>query len=324
MRHLLIVAAVCVVAAPALASPEIQPVKGMNYASYDLVTGQLRPTAGPERIGDSVWASTQRTGYYSSSTDGATAEWWLDWGDIAGPQIIGGFAISYATTVEMPTLVDAIVLFFAEENGWNNDGDPREYLMGFEITDLPTADPGGSWNGWTVTFDLEISGSVFTIEGSDIDGDSLVDFGYTYYFNPVAAGDDVGPTLAGDPNVIPPTAPGIEDDFDIFSRNPAENPNTYVGTYYFGGEIYAQLYMELFSGEEPNIPQDCPEPGNSGNYCTADIDGDDCIVGISDLAKLLANYRGTGTHDDGDLDEDGDIDVSDLGALLGQYRDDCN
>ncbi len=71
----------------------------------------------------------------------------------------------------------------------------------------------------------------------------------------------------------------------------------------------------------------CPNPGDSGNYCTADIDGSgDCVVGLGDLAQLLGNYGTTSgaEHDDGDLDGDGDVDLSDLAALLGQYGDDCN
>ncbi len=76
-----------------------------------------------------------------------------------------------------------------------------------------------------------------------------------------------------------------------------------------------------------NPGQGCPNPGASGNYCTADIDGSaDCLVNLSDLAQLLANYGTTAgaVHDDGDLDGDGDVDLSDLAALLGQYGDDCN
>ena len=74
-------------------------------------------------------------------------------------------------------------------------------------------------------------------------------------------------------------------------------------------------------------PPGCPNPGASGNYCTADIDGsDDCVVSLADLAQLLGNYGITtgAEHDDGDLDEDGDVDLSDLAELLGQYGDDCN
>jgi hypothetical protein len=75
---------------------------------------------------------------------------------------------------------------------------------------------------------------------------------------------------------------------------------------------------------------DCPNPGASGAYCTADIDGSgDCIVNLADLAQLLSNYGITSgaTPDQGDIDPaggDGDVDLGDLAAMLSQYGDDCN
>jgi len=49
-----------------------------------------------------------------------------------------------------------------------------------------------------------------------------------------------------------------------------------------------------------------------------DFDGD---VDLSDLAQLLAHYGMTKgvTYEDGDIDGDGDVDLSDLAALLGNY-----
>lgn len=76
--------------------------------------------------------------------------------------------------------------------------------------------------------------------------------------------------------------------------------------------------------------QDCPNPGVSGNYCTADIDGSgDCLVNLADLAQLLGYYGITSgaTPDQGDIDPpggDGDVDLGDLAVLLAQYGDDCN
>ena len=85
--------------------------------------------------------------------------------------------------------------------------------------------------------------------------------------------------------------------------------------------------MELFDTQ----PVGCPEPGDSGHYCTADIDGSaDCLVALTDLAKLLSNYGATTgmTREDGDVEPypggDGDVDLGDLAELLSQYGDDCN
>ena len=49
-----------------------------------------------------------------------------------------------------------------------------------------------------------------------------------------------------------------------------------------------------------------------------DHDGD---VDLSDLAQLLAHYGMTSgaTYEMGDIDWDGDVDLADLGVLLGNY-----
>ncbi len=55
-----------------------------------------------------------------------------------------------------------------------------------------------------------------------------------------------------------------------------------------------------------------------------DLDGDG-DVDLSDLAQLLAHYGMTegATYEDGDLDGDGDVDLADLAALLAVYGTAC-
>jgi hypothetical protein len=58
--------------------------------------------------------------------------------------------------------------------------------------------------------------------------------------------------------------------------------------------------------------------------CPGDLDGDG-DVDLSDLSQLLANYgtNGGAAPEDGDLDGDGDVDLSDLSALLAVYGTQC-
>ncbi len=58
--------------------------------------------------------------------------------------------------------------------------------------------------------------------------------------------------------------------------------------------------------------------------CPGDLDHDG-DVDLSDLAQLLSNYGATSgvSYEDGDLDADGDVDLSDLAALLTAYGTTC-
>jgi hypothetical protein len=94
-----------------------------------------------------------------------------------------------------------------------------------------------------------------------------------------------------------------------------------LGSFGTGGDAFLRI----------NLSEGCAQPGNSGNYCTADIDGSgDCLVGLPDLGTLLASYGrcpgDPGYNPDADLSDDGDpcITLADLAALLVQYGDDCN
>jgi len=245
----------------------------------------------------------------------------LDWGDVAD-NTIGGYAFAYATDLLLPTRIECINTFYADDNGFNTG--TRTALASFLITQLPTADPNGAFNTWIITIDLETAGFSFLLSGDDLDADGLADFSYTFWF-PGAEGTATGPVIAGDPNLANQGA-GMEDVYDVFGSEPNDPNNfTYIGPYWFGGDPFAQFYMELF--DEAN-EGDCANPGASGNFCTADIDGSgDCIVNLADLAVLLGNYGVTSgaTHDQGDIEgNDGDVDLADLATMLGQYNDDCN
>lgn len=71
----------------------------------------------------------------------------------------------------------------------------------------------------------------------------------------------------------------------------------------------------------------CPNPGATGNHCSADINGG-CIVDIADLALLLSAFGsqpGDGNYLPGaDLTPPTGIDISDLAFFLSQFGDNCN
>ncbi|MBI5865787.1 MAG: hypothetical protein HZB38_15045 [Planctomycetes bacterium] len=73
--------------------------------------------------------------------------------------------------------------------------------------------------------------------------------------------------------------------------------------------------------------QGCPQPGGTGNHCTADVNGD-CLIDIADLALLLSAFGsqpGDGTYNPAaDLAPPTGIDISDLTTLLSQFGDNCN
>ena len=337
MKHLLLLAAVGLLVVPAMAGIDLQPISGSGYLTYNMATGQMSPATPETRIGGAIWSCSDRyVNFMWSSVEG---EMGLDWGDIAGPSYVGGFGFSeYTNSQEADGDLFALIIFYGEENGGNSAG--RVWLQGYLIENVPASThPADEFWGyfWKVT-----PNDAFEINGSDLDGDGLSDFGYAQYFSVNTPGAAHGPGVCGliwndDPNAVPPNpppaeCPGIEDAFDLFlDPNFSDDPNlqnSYDGTYWFGGyPNFTQFYMELFAPE-------CPNRGDAGRYCSADIDGSfDCLVSLADLAQLLGNYGTTtgATPFMGDVDPydaffpgDGDVDLGDLAELLGQYGDDCN
>jgi hypothetical protein len=338
MKRFLIVAAVCVIAAPAFAGSDLLPVKGVGYRTYDMATGEQAPLVDQTRVlGPSIWAATSSSGYFWGGQKIAPPkEIYLENGDIAEGAAFGGFGFSYATNSDPGA--ETIIMFYHSENLRNTQPKIPNFLAAFAFSGLAgTVTPADRTLYWGWTYAVELVTPV-VISGADLDNDLLTDFGYTQWFsldsvttNPPNA--IIGPRICGDPNVDL-TATGIEDVFELYNDPnyiPAPgyvDPNLthYVGAYWFGGVVFAQFYMELFA-------PGCPNRGDSSRYCQADIADFNCIVGLPDLAQLLGNYGCTSgcTLLDGDVDPydpffpgDGAVGLPDLAEMLGQYGDDCN
>lgn len=336
MKRVIAFAAVCSISATAFADAPVRTraVTGVGSAAYELSTGRLTRGAYAGRgTSNPIWDPTggpASNQFYLPVMDwlpepdpGALV---LDWGDIADGSVIQGLQFGYAT--DRLTPIDCDIVFYADYNGYNNNDFYGTF--GFAFTDLPPA--MGAYNAWVITVDLEPN-FTFPIQGNDLDGDGKADFGYSFWFSNLSGLDSAtGPFLANPDLGVYGTIPaaeaalGIEDVICAFAPQSGDPNQTQYECFWFGGwdpndpnSAYAQLYLVLFGN------CDCCNPGASGNYCTADIDGSgDCMVGLPDLAALLSSY---GIDAGGDIDPpggDGDTDLQDLAALLAQYGDDCN
>jgi hypothetical protein len=338
MKHLALVIGAILAATPLLADLRIFPIRAVNHLHYDVATGKVTSGAGRARHGAAVWSCPYEYSNYFWGARPELGEMGLDWGDVAGPVAVGAITfVDFTNSWESDGDCYAIIAIYAEENGFNSSD--RTLVAGFRIDNIPGArelwQPLG--HIWHVELDTP-----FVLDGSDLDADGLVDWGYAQFFSVRTPDALHGPAICGllDPNNLPPECPGVEDALDLFiDPNWNDDPNawldddpnlhnSFVGTYWFGGPpVFAQFCFELFAYQ-------CPNVGAAGRYCSADIDGSyDCIVGLGDLAQLLAHFGMTtgATLLDGDVDPydptwpgDGDIDLGDLSELLSQYGDDCN
>ena len=317
---------------PVFADIDLIPASGQpEYLRYEVATGRLSPLSRTEpAAGRAIWSAVEDTGYFTGRRENDCL---LDWGDVAAGSSVGGLGFIYYTNSLASDGDNTIVLaVYQNDNGWNST--QRQLLAVYEVSNLPgTSSHPPIW-GWLVRFVLP---EPFVIDGGDLDGDDLADFSYVQWYKTIATpGAFMGPLIAGttDPNVIPPSCPGIENVFDRyadpnFTIDPNMNLNLpggpyYVGSYWFGGDPFAQFYWQMFA-------PGCPEPGNSGRYCAGDIGNFNCVVDLPDLAQLLAHYgespaaywMGDIYPDDPERPGDGMIDLNDLAEMLAQYGDGC-
>jgi hypothetical protein len=329
MKRLLLLPAIGLITAPALASPDVLPYNGIaGVYNYNLATGEKVPTSGLNRnIWCSIWAATQSSGWFFPLGCNDVV---LDWGDIETPASVGGFGFAYATNANHGS-VDCIIAFYGDDNGWCQPN--RDFVAAFYFTGLNgTLTPQDRNRYWSWIY-RAAPWEPFVIDANDLDGDQLGDFSYTYWFDVAALespdpNPKVGPLITADPNGGTPP-PGAEEWFDLFSEpnySPSPgyfDPNLTGGCVTLSLAPFSQFYMELFAPR-------CPNRGDAGHYCSCDCNYD-CVIGLGDLACLLALYgstTGSRLMDCYPYDPfcpgDGVIDLADLAELLSQYGDNCN
>ena len=206
--------------------------------------------------------------------------------------------------------------------------------------------PVGSGEHGDPPADFDGSGSCYLTDNED--GDSDVDGGFTWLYSPMldlSAGDTVihyalwytnnsgdnpnsdmfkvhvsntgGATWMHVETFGPETTMGWTE--HAFLLSDFVTPTSEVKVRFEASDMYGESVVEAGVDAFLVLAFECEDPG-----CFGDLDGDG-DVDLSDLAQLLANYGLTSgaAYEDGDLDDDGDVDLSDLAALLGVYGDIC-
>ena len=184
MRRLMWCAALGLLASPVLADPAVRPVKTVRHIQYNMRTGEWK-MVNPDRQREdvSIWASTHTSGYFFPFNWGFGVETiGLDWGDIASGSLVTQFQFAYATDGLDLTGEDVDIVFFNDENGFDNTFGTRVPIIGFRFLGLPNASgfnlPNGYGIGWIVTTispkdpnNPNAAIPPFTLDGNDIDPD---------------------------------------------------------------------------------------------------------------------------------------------------------
>lgn len=306
MKYLVICGILCCASAAALADGAIAPVNCYGFLNYEQSLGLITPLDELRSAPRVLWSVTASTGqgYFFPQQHCV-----VDWGDLSNAVPIGTLGFSAFTNSQATDGHNKLFLcFYGSENGWNST--QRQLLSMYVIDNLPgsTHNPA-EYGGYLWRLLLE---NPLTLAGNDLDGDGLIDFGYSLGFRLRTPGAMAGPLIAAPTYPDEPQfATGIEDAFDYFA---GVTPQVYIGTYNFDGDPFAQFYFELLSPKCSDDPEEC----------YADLNYD-CVVGLDDLAQLLGHYgltQGASWHQ-GDIepypDGDGDVDLADLAELLGRW-----
>jgi hypothetical protein len=202
----------------------------------------------------------------------------------------------------------------------NNGGHSPNYgkTSGFTGRELQLVFGQGSfWDTWSVTSHLEITDYDWHHVSAAYDTrENVVRFGIDDIFETASFSDNRRVTNRGALRVgSHQNGVGVDNFFLLGSIDELRISRRCVPVAELLN-VAPSSYSEDANGN--GIPDEC-EPD-----CPGDLDGDG-DVDLSDLSILLANYGMTGgaEYDDGDLNFDGDVDLGDLAALLAVYGAQC-
>lgn len=235
MRSLVVVGALALTGSMAMADIA-EPVSVVNYAKYSMATGKVKIGGSGHRTNQIAWDSTTQTGFFSNRV---STQWVVDWGDVPAGNLVldtvDGFQIGYATNSTVP--VDIEVRFYENGNGFN---DVSNEVAAFLITGLPGSGSGGV-EAWVV--DVNLGSLAFIMNGPDKDSIPGQDFEYSYNMKNRGNATSMGPLIATGGH-------GQEDAFDRYTGGP-QGSGTYDGTFFFGGNPFAQFHMRLYTLPTP-------------------------------------------------------------------------
>lgn len=343
-----------VAAAPALAADEqvLNAGKGVGRIYINPATGERTFGTGETspRVDPLIWDASIFQALFAPAMDRER----LDWADIpAATSTVTSFTFGYCSNAFTPDpaagSVDINLAFYANENGRNMPMPPSWPMVVYSFTGLPgTTDPAlpvGTGDCWLVTLDL--TANVFPpvqLGTIDLDGDGLIDFGYSYHV--VAA----GPPPNGDPPyngpmiVLPGPGPSFGAEIDFYDRY-APPGKWDVGTPGFVATVtapgQAQYYLQLFgcAGGDSDGDRICDNADNCPHIPNADqLDGDaDGVGDLCDNCPTLFNPDQADSNGNGfgdvcdiaacptlscacfDLANDGVIGLDDISGILSNY-----
>jgi hypothetical protein len=321
-------------------SGDFNAARVAGYVYVNAATGEVVKTTGASRIGDLYWENDDIAGScnFFTGVDRPTRDTVasgrvkfgaavVHWGDVGGGSFMNGYDVAYASNIGCDTLGSGVTGFsmlnvFIDDYDGELDpgGTGASGIVGFVLDGIAGGDCtlGTSlFAGWIYTVDLEGTGNEVTFGTTDLDGDGLHDFGYSYEFGQeqTTAKGIVGPFLVrpaslgglGD-------ATGCPDAFDWFNQLAGSGSfSDYVGGFFFGGgdcsipQPYASFLLNQYGTEGS---------GGGGMCDPIDYNGDG-IIDFGDYLEFLNRFDAQDPS--ADLNHDGIIDFGDYLEFLNLF-----